>query len=380
MERERNPSLIFAQPKTHEFLISAIEDGAIERTLEMYRQARRWRDKKFRDLNILATYLGGDASSDAIADTYPDISHRSTVPGIIRRTLKDVWSNTSDEIRSQFPLETLEAAKPLSLKSRMKMSKTRSGPSAIIYELINEGASYENILSRTGMTPDKLSKFRQVLTSWGAELPHRKSKTERLMDLLRSSENDAEIQAALDRINNSFYLAHLTQEVPVVLPVYKVARMSGFFLRQDRLRDFIDTLHEAQIPLGEWKPKPKKDQVTYYFIATQHFDRAKQAFYQDPKLQVYQDNPVKLVYGPEGKTPAISDFVHSKRYKSPGYLFRALGIPVGRVKGIRYRNFFDASCPVSIFKFYRAYYFEADQENLLIDYIKGRAQELGILN
>lgn len=379
MERERNPSLIFAHPQTHEFLLAAIEDGAIEKTLEMYRHASRWRDKKFRDLNILATYLGGDASSDEIANTYPDINHRSAVPKIVRRTLKDVWSNTSDEVRSQFPLETLEAAKPLSLESRMKMSKTRSGPSSTISNLINEGASYEDILSQTGMTPDKLSKFRHVLTSWGVELPHRKTKVERLMDILKLAESDAEIQTVLDQIKDSFYKANLTQEVPVVLPVYKVARLAGFFLRQDRLKNFIATLRTAQIPLGEWKPRQKEIQVTYYFIAAKHFDRAKAAFHEDPKLQVYQDNPVKLVYGPEVKTPTISDLIHIKRFRSPGYLFRALGIPVGRVKGIRYRNFFDAKCPVSIYKFYTTYYFDTEQENLLIHYIRRRANKMGLL-
>lgn len=380
MEREREHSPIFAHPITHDFLVAAIEDDAIERTIETYRHARRWRDKKFRDLNILATYLGGDASSNEIANTYPDINHRSTVREIVSRTLKDVWANTSEDIRSQFPLETLEAAKPRSLKTRMKMSKTRSGPSSTIYELINEGASYEDILSQTSMTPDKLSRFRPVLKIWGLELPYRKTKAERLMDLLRSSEKDAEIQSALDQINNSFYKAHLTEEIPTVLSVYKVARSAGFFLRQDRLPNFIDTLREAQIPFREWKPRPKDIQVSYYFIAAKHFDRAKEAFHEDPRLQVFQDNPVKLLRGPEGETPAISEFFHSKRYKSPGYLFRALGISVGRVKGIRYQNFFDARCPVSIYKFNSTYYFEAEQEEQLIDYLKGRAQELGILN
>src|SRR3989344_105733 len=215
MQKERETSPIFAHANTHEFLVEAIENGAIERTLDSYRQVSRLQERKFRNLNILAIYLGSDASSQEIADIYPEIKDRRTIPNIVRKTLNDIWSLSSEDLRSRHPLESLEATKPLSLKSRMKMSQVRGGLSAKVYELLNEGASYEDIMMQTQTSPEQLTKVRHILKNWDGELPRRKPKSERLIDSLRIAESDAEIQAALDQINHRFYRAHAAQE-PVV--------------------------------------------------------------------------------------------------------------------------------------------------------------------
>src|SRR3989344_3762652 len=378
MQKERETSPIFAHANTHEFLVEAIEEGAIEKTLDMYRDATSLQDRKFRNLNILAIYLGSDASSQEIADIYPEIKDRRTIPNIVRKTLNDIWSLSSEDLRSRYPLESLEAAKPLSIKSRIKMSQARSGLTLKIYELIGEGSSYENIITQTGATPEKLTKVRPVLKRWGAEIPHRKTKIERLIDVLNSSESDSEIQKVLDLINDRFYKVHLNLETPVVLPVYKVARLSGFYLRQDRLPEFLDSLRRAQIPLGEWKPRQKDVQVTYYLIAAKHLQRAQEAFRKDPNLTKYLDNPVKLAFGPEGEIPTSADLFHSKKYLRPGYIFRQLGIKVG-VRGKRYADFFNEACPVRIYRHSHSFYFLQEDEILFRNYVTSRAKELGFI-
>lgn len=378
MERDRDHPPIFAHPNTHDFLVEAIEDGAVGRTLDMYRQTVRLQDKKFRNLNILAIYLGSDASSQEIADIY-QIADRRTIPNIVRNTLKDIWSLSSEDLRLRYPLEGLEAAKPLSIKAQVKMSQSKNGLSARVYQLLNSGASYEDIKSQTGASVVELSKIRAVIKRWGIELPHRKSRSERLMDILRTAESDSEIQEALNQINESFYKAHTQQKAEAVLPIYKAARRSGFFFRQDRLTSFIDTLRDARIPLGIWKPKIKGKQVSYYFIAAKHFDRVRQAFESKPNLQVFKESSVKPICGPEGHIPSTNEIVHSGRYKRPGYLFRQAGVPVGKIKDIGYQNFFDTDCPLAVYKFYSTYYFEAAYEEQLRDYLETRARQLGLL-
>src|SRR3989344_4002453 len=378
MQKERETSPIFAHANTHEFLVEAIEEGAIEKTLDMYRDATSLQDRKFRNLNILAIYLGSDASSQEIADIYPEIKDRRTIPNIVRRTLNDIWSLSSENLRSRYPLESLEAAKPLSIKSRIKMSQSRDGLPAKVYKLLNSGASYEDILSQTGVLVEELSKIRPLLKDWGAELPYRKSRSERLIDTLRNAESDVEIQTALNQINDRLYKTHLTLEVPVVLSVYKVARLSGFYLRQDRLPEFLDSLRRAQIPLGVWKVKQREKSVTYYMIAAKHLQRAQEAFRKDPNLSKYLDNPVKLAFGPEGEIPTSADLFHSKKYLRPGYIFRQLGIKVG-VRGTRYADFFNEACPVRVYCHSRSFYFLQEDEDMFRSYVISRARELNLI-
>ena len=310
MERERESSIVYAQPETHKFLKAAIKDGAIEKTLDELRASPRKNDRGFRDLNILGIYLETPATYREIADIYPRLNNRKVLRQSIDRALGSLWSNASYETRSTFPLSEIKIAKPRSLKSLERTSKSLGGKSFRVSQLLSEGATYKEIREKLELTDSQLTGARRTLKNWGQEVPHKfraPSENKRIAKILETSESDSEIQRALNRIKRRLRQTLAQRENPPLLSVSKAARMAGFHFRADAASIFVDSLRRSKIPVGQLQLVSKSRHAikypTYYFIATQHLERAKEALLQDAHLAGFRENPVKQIAGPDGKIP-----------------------------------------------------------------------------
>ncbi|MCH7730485.1 hypothetical protein IID21_03025 [Patescibacteria group bacterium] len=174
MQRERECSIVYAHPETHKFLKAAIKDRAVERTLHEFRSPPRGENKKrFRDLNILGIYLETPATYREIADIYPRLNNKKVLRQSIDRALSSLWSNASDETRSTFPLSEIKIAKPRSLKSRERTSKSLGGESFRVSQLLSERLTYEEIKKKLKLTDKELTGTRRTLKKWGQEVPYK---------------------------------------------------------------------------------------------------------------------------------------------------------------------------------------------------------------
>ena len=173
MQRERERSIVYAHPETHKFLKAVIEDGAVERALEEYHASPLKIETRIRDLNILGIYLETPATYREIADIYPRLNNRKVLRQSIGRALSSLWSNASDETRSTFPLSEIKIAKPRSLKSRERTSKSLGGESFRVSPLLSEGVTYEEIQEKLELTDSQLKGARRILKNWGQEVPYK---------------------------------------------------------------------------------------------------------------------------------------------------------------------------------------------------------------
>lgn len=386
MQRERERSIVYAHPETHEFLKAVIEDGAVVRALEEYRASPGKIETRIRDLNILGIYLETPATYREIADIYPRLNNRKVLRQSINRALSSLWSNASDETRSTFPLSEIKIAKPRSLKSRERTSKSLGGESFHVSQLLSEGVTYEEIQEKLELTDSQLTGARRILKNLGQEVPYKfraPSENKRIAKILETSESDSEIQRALNRVKRKLRQTLAQRENPPFLSVSKAARMAGFHFRVGATSIFVDSLRQSKIPVGQLPHVSKSRHAikypTYYFIATQHLERAKEALLQDAHLAGFRENPVKQIAGPDGKIPVTTKLIQGKGYQSPRQLFRQLRINLGRTLIIKYEDFFDENCPVSVFKLRDAYYYPKEKEGELKRYIRERARETGLI-
>ena len=158
------------------------------------------------------------------------------------------------------------------------------------------------------LTDTDLTGARRILKNWGQEVPYKfraPSENKRIAKILETSESDSEIQRALNRVKRKLRQTLAQRENPPLLSVSKAARMAGFHFRADAASIFVDSLRQSKIPVGQLQLVSKSRHAikypTYYFIATQHLERAKKALIQDTSLTEFRENPVKQIAGPDGK-------------------------------------------------------------------------------
>lgn len=385
MNREREKSIIYADPKTHEFLKTAIDDGTIDRTLEEIRHSR-FRETGFRNMNIVGIYYASPAVCGDIAAIYPGFQSRQNVRWKIERTIAKIWRNCSPEIQEKFPLTEIKIGKPFGRKTRERFSKARNGPSYNVARFLEERGTVtaEEIREKFELTSSQLHHVRGVLRGWGLEVPYanrgkQRIENRRLKKVLQESSDDLEIQRALNKANFVFCRSQSQGENSLLRSISKTARMSNLHFHSKNSALLAEILIEAGIPLTRKSREVKSSRLgvvqNYYYIIARHQERALEVFEQSPNLDRFRENPVERLCGPgEGEMPSTTVLAREE-YRSPGRLFRELGINL-RKAGITYLDFFDKKCPVNVYRLHGRYHYLYPDEEGLKKYIKTRAIEL----
>lgn len=389
MNREREKSIIYADPKTHEFLKTAIDDGAIDRTLEEIRHSR-FRETGFRNMNIVGIYYASPAVYRDIAAIYPGFQSRQNVRRRIERTIAKIWKNCSPEVQKEFPLTEIKVRKPFGRKTRERSSRAKGGPAYSVARFLEERgtATAEEIREKFELTSTQLNSVRGVLRGWGLEVPYTNRgkqmiENRRLEKVLQKSSDDLEIQRALDKANFVFCRNQSQGENSLLRSISKTARMSNLHFHLKNSALLAEVLIEAGIPLTRKSREVKSSRQAgvvqnYYYIIARHQERALEVFKQSPNLDRFRENPIERLCGPgEGEMPSTTVLAREE-YRSPGCLFKELGINL-RKAGITYLDFFDKKCPVNVYRFHGGYHYLYPDEEGLKRYIKTRAIELGML-
>ncbi len=388
MDREREKSIIYADPKTHEFLKTAIDDGAIDRTLEEIRHSR-FRETGLRNINIVGIYYASPAVYGDIAAIYPGFQSIQNTHKIIEKTTAKIWRNCSSEVRKEFPLTEIKIGKPFGRKVGEIFSKARSGRSYNVARFLEERgtATAEEIRQEFGLTGEQLGGVRRTLRRWGLEVPFgnmgkQMIENRRLEKVLQESNDDLEIQRALNKGSLDFCFNRSRGENSILRSISGIAKTLNLHFHLKNTALLAEILTEADIPLTRKSMEVKSGRqarvLNYYYIIARHQERALEVFEQSPKLDRFRENPVERLCGPEeGEIPSTTTLLGSGEYRPPSRLFKELGISL-RKAGITYLDFFDKKCPVSVYRLQtRHYYLHPDEEGLK-KYIKTRAIELGM--
>ena len=293
MSREHGEDARLPHPNAEEFLPAAIEDGAIGRALEEYRNTPRPRDSRFRNLNLAAIYFLTPANHPDIANIYPELNSNEAVRISVKKAISSLWSHTSPEIQQKFPLDEMRLAKPISIERRKKLSRYKSGLTASVADIAESGLTFEQIQETLGITRYRMNYAVRVLKRWGLEFPNlnkqlsQTEKNNQLEETLKNSDSDEEIQGALDQITRGFNNRQMHQEEPAILSLFKIVREAGLRVGPQRVRKFVPLLQSAQVPYKILECVMSRRSLTvskYYFIAAKHKDRAIGVIRQNSEL------------------------------------------------------------------------------------------------
>lgn len=194
-------------------------------------------------------------------------------------------------------------------------------------------------------------------------------------EILLSSDDDAQIQRALDLITKPVYIYQMKQENPLIISVWRLAKDAGFFFRRRELTLFAGTIKNADIPMGEVEAGPKG--ALARFICARHVNRGLMALMSEPGLSKFLGSPVSLFAGPEkANIPTSTSLILKRGYEYVGKVFNELGIAVGGY-AIKYEDIFDEHCPVTIFRLSKgvrrgSFFFPVEQKDVLKKYIVSR--------
>lgn len=295
-----------------------------------------------RQRNIPGIYYGSQATHIDIANMY-GISHQA-VSQTIKRSMRNLYNNSSVSVQEAFPLNELKFRKSLSLRSRQKESLSKGSLSLKLVE------------------------------------------NRELLQRLKDEEDMLKLTELLKKVNYEPFRRNARGENPLFISVNKLARTTGFHYSSE-VSSFVTILRNNNIPVINFnivvKTGPQQGTHRYYSILSKHQDMAAQALLQDPTITYLLENPFRQICGPSvDKFPNTTNMKRRKLYNSLGTLMKRLGYIVG--KGFATESIF-AGCPVPVFIYakkrnktgivIRKYIYPAEMEQTLTEFIQSKIQK-----
>lgn len=330
-----------------------------------------------RGINITERYLETDATLEEIGR---DLRvSRERIRQIIGMTLSRLISATPEDLKEVFPRDGLETRKPLTLGSRMRISESGGGRATEALELLKKGKSLHEIREELGI--NNLSDVRTRLKAWGTEeqMGYIMTSYEVNLRITATISNfqstEGEVQAALDQVRRGFYNTDSKKDSRLLTPISDLARESGYYLRNDKLRDITAVLKTAGLPIGEIPyqvsgGKYKGKILTYHFVASIHRDRAVKILSEAEELQRFCSNPVQVIFGPE--VIQIPNTTQLKGRRGFEYLIKAFRQAEIKTSPKYLSRFLGADCPVPIFKMGHGLYLNNQDMNQLVNYLRSK--------
>lgn len=352
MERESRLS-------KREFILQPFLKDAFKEGAHRIKPRKLSKDWWFRQIMIGVVYndKGSSATVEELADKYRVT--RQDISVLNKSFLRNVWNNSSPELKERYPLEEiLTVRKPLSQRSREKISARQGGVSLRIKEQVEKGViDIDKISENIGISKKTIIHTRSTtLKDWGVDIPRKNLSYKEILRQLEEENDDGKIQQLLDKLPLRVISDNINTKkgVSQFLALGNLIREGGF--HPDRKNGeyifFVDSLKKASVPIT------RKDEVkgnntyiqTYYILLSKHKDRAMQVLKEDQELQRFLKNPVSLFCGPEDtQLPVTTKLAKKDGYEIVGKIFKELGVRVGLASNIRYSDIFTPDCPVAIF-------------------------------
>lgn len=275
-----SPSPVYA------FIQAAIDDGALAR-LNSGTSAWNARRQAMWD-----RYFFTPDNMKGIGKDYGIKPQR--VSQIIHRWTRLLWQNCSPDIRAQFPLPKIPLRKPPS-SFWQNYSEQHGGLSVAVLDSFQKGTTPQIIAEQLGLTGRQIATARRTLKKHGVELPYNIITPDQNRQLaldLTNPATDEEMRRLLNLVRRKFYTSYVGKSLK---PVTSILRECGLhYTPQVGIAPFLEALKEAGIPFGTISYPVNSSRCpihNYYFIASAHQERVKQALLENPGLQRFLKHP-----------------------------------------------------------------------------------------
>lgn len=279
-----------ALKRTQRFIWIAISEGAYLKTPNSRYSLEQWQ----RDLRILAECTREDRTDQDIAEEN-GIS-RQAISQIKNITLLHLWRNSSSNTQELFPFEKLSLHKPVTITTRIKMSEIYGGITLRVRTLAQNSNSRAELVEKAEREGISRTKLRNALSrlekSWGIDMSHTRSERKHAEDesRLRNAVTFKEKQQLLEKVTPSFYKTHNKGDNPLFISITKVALSVGLRRNARHIRDLLEVLKTCRVPFGKVeehaRSRGKELTLRYYFILFKDMKLARQAFLEDPRLNL----------------------------------------------------------------------------------------------
>lgn len=377
---------IYAYPRTRDFLLAAIAEGA---HLNPILRRNATEDTWIRQRNMIGAYFASDATHQSLADIYGVARQR--IFQIIRHGVVNLWRSSSPELKQLYPFESIPLNKPESLADHLARS-SRSVNSLMVKVLagLEAGKSLAQIKQKEDLTGDQIADVRIRTRKLGIEIPYQAkmrspAERKRLVGRLSQATDKTLVRTLFREVRLPFCRNHSRGEDRCFVTVTNLAREAGYYFRNTEANQFVRPLQKADIPIRSFRRRLKRGKnkgliQRYYFITRPFEEQSKQIYQHTKKLDKFKQNPVTQIAGPKtDRLPTTTDFVREKDYRTVGKLFRQTGLQIPRVhNSFEDTDFFNPNCPVPLFrvggKSRRSHYacYPVDQEEVLRKWILDR--------
>ncbi len=205
----------------------------------------------------------------------------------------------------------------------------------------------------------------------------------RIEDEIRKTDDYGNLQKILDRYSdNTIRKCLLGGNSDSVKRLTTVCREAGFYFRTKEANRFERVIKENKIPIRacHLPPVRKNGKVypkRYIIVLAKHKEKIAEIFNNEPSLQEFKRNPVRLAYGEwDGKLPT-TNLQHKKDdYASLSRLRISLnGSALGTLWRKKHSDLL-VNCPVPIFETNKRYFYPKNREEDLRKFLK---EKLGIV-
>lgn len=213
--------------------------------------------------------------------------------------LPNIWHTASPKLRKKYPLETLPLSKPLTQRSREKLSESFGGSSFKIKKLLVERGMTDpvQIQAELGISPETMRFSRKVLKEWGIELPRTYTNYMKLKEMIVKETDDEKLQKILDSLSDGQIRGYLERcrksGNAIFIAVSRIVKEAGHSSNGRHTKRIVERLENAEIPVRTvtHEDKRRKTLHRYWVVFAKHRKRIVDVLNNDQDLK--DSNAVK---------------------------------------------------------------------------------------
>lgn len=369
MEREQaalvadQKSRLYAHPKTQQFLLEAIAEGGHLKTPDKSND-QAWARKR----NVLGIYYGTSATQQEIGGMLrlPGKDKRQRVQQLLRRGIRQLRENGSDELKVRYPLPEIQIG--ASKGSAEEHSRKSGGKLAEVKALFAQRESFAEIAKHTGKSQAYVRRWlRKSRLIPESNAQKTKRFLEKLTEEIRVAGTDHDIKGIFLKMRGFNQRKFVQRHRELFLSIQNLARQLGFRFAGQELKSFTQVLTDAQIPFLQYNRKIKTGRnsglvQTYYYLLAIQVPEVAGVFMRAPQLESFRKlKSWRQVAGPTVDLPSTNNLLHRRGYRAFLNEISTLGVKKKKL-------FCD--CPVPVFMYRDSYIVHESDFETLIDYAK----------
>jgi len=284
-----------AQEKKMVWMEQAIQGGALSKR-PFHTNQKQW--EKQQDIGI--TYTFGDVTFGDLGRIHESTrkNKRENMRQLNKKFVINLWKNSSPALQAEYPLGEIPFAKPLTQKSRERISEAQGGLSIRIKEVTlgteeKKGTTDPaKIASELNIPLAQVLTGKSVLKGWGINLDELNYPYDDLVEKVKNENDDIKLQEFLDSLstNRLRYTMQRDSEHKILTTVFVVVREKGFRFHKRPVRYAAEKIKTAGIPVKQIVRLGKNGKMHCfsYIVYTKHADRIAEALRNDPDLQRFR--------------------------------------------------------------------------------------------